>query len=98
MSIVVRYNPSGLTRSQYDATMELINERLGDEVPAGSIAHVCFGEDGDLHVSEIWESRETWEAFGARLMPWLAEAGVDPGQPQVFEVHNLLLTEQAGGS
>ncbi len=28
-------------------------------------------------------------AFGEQLMPLLAKAGVDPGDPQVFEVHNI---------
>jgi hypothetical protein len=52
--------------------------------------HVCFGTDGDLMVSEIWDSREQWEAFGERLMPLLAEAGVEmASEPQVFEVHSI---------
>ena len=53
------------------------------------VAHVCFGTDGDLHVSEIWESSEQWEAFGEKLMPLLQEVGIDPGQPDVYEVHRL---------
>jgi hypothetical protein len=47
-----------------------------------------LGPDGNVLVSEIWDSREQWEAFGAELMPMLEELGIDPGTPQVFEVHN----------
>jgi hypothetical protein len=35
--------------------------------PDGMDYHVCFGQDGDLRVSEIWDSQEKFEAFGARL-------------------------------
>jgi hypothetical protein len=44
--------------------------------------HVCFGQDGDLRVSEIWDSQEKLEAFGERLMPILAEVGIQPGEPE----------------
>jgi hypothetical protein len=31
-----------------------------------------------------------FDAFAARLMPILAEVGIDPGEPEVFEVHNIV--------
>jgi hypothetical protein len=93
--IVVRFHPAGLTKAQYDATVERINAELGEATPDGALVHVCFGTDGDLHVSEIWESREKWQAFGEKLMPILAAAGVDPGQPDVFDVHNSFGLEEA---
>jgi hypothetical protein len=40
-------------------------------------------------VSEVWDSQEQWAAFGEKLMPVLADLSIDPGEPQVFEVHNL---------
>ena len=52
--------------------------------------HVCFGADGDLRVSEIWDSREQFEAFGEKLMPVLADAGIEfSGEPEVYEAHSL---------
>ena len=78
--------------AKYDEGVQHINSGLGlseTELPEGCVAHVCFGTDGDLHVSEIWESREQWEAFGEKLMPLLQEVGIDPGQPDVYEVHRL---------
>ena len=52
--------------------------------------HVCFVADGNLRVSEIWDSREQLEAFGQRLMPVLQEVGVDPGEPEIMEIHNII--------
>jgi hypothetical protein len=40
-------------------------------------------------VSEIWDAREQFEAFGQRLMP--ITSGVElAGPPEVIEVHNVI--------
>ena len=89
MSVVVRYAPTSLSAEQYDQTHSRINETLGWP-PEGLDIHVCFGAEGSLLVSEIWDSREQWEAFAERLRPVLSEAGIEfSGEPEVFEVHNL---------
>ena len=90
MSIVVRYQPANLTKEKYDATNRKVEEADIGWPPDGLEYHVCFGEDGDLKVSEIWDSREQMEAFGEKLMPVLAEAGIEmAGEPQVFEAHYI---------
>ena len=39
----------------------------------------------------IWHSREQFEAFGKRLMPILAAAGIQfASPPDIFEVHNVV--------
>jgi len=44
-----------------------------------------------LRVSEIWDSREQLEAFGEKLMPILADVGIEfSGEPEIFEVHNTV--------
>jgi hypothetical protein len=48
-----------------------------------------IGPDGGIRVSEIWDSREQFEAFGEQLMPMLASAGIDPGEPEILEVHKI---------
>ena len=91
MSIVVRFSPtSSLTKATYDATIRRIEE-AGAFPPDGLDYHICFGADGNLQVSEIWDSREQLEAFGERLMPILADAGIEfSGPPEIFEVHNSI--------
>jgi hypothetical protein len=95
MSIVVRFAPASLTAEQYDSTITRLNEVLGESAPNGCDYHVCFGTEGNLRVSEIWDSREEFEAFGEILMPILAEVGIDPGRPEIHEVHNILRREPA---
>jgi hypothetical protein len=89
MSIVVRFAPPSLTAEQYDESVRRLTES-GDFPPDGMDYHICFGTEGNLRVSEIWDSREQLDAFGGRLMPVLADIGIEPGEPEVLEVHNLV--------
>ena len=89
MSILVRFAPQSLSTELYDETIRRLEEG-GDFPPDGLEYHVCFRPEGNLAVSEIWDSREQFEAFGERLMPLLADVGIDPGEPQVIEVHNTI--------
>ncbi len=91
MSFVVRFHPANLTKEKYDDTIRR-HEQAGIELPPeGLDYHVCFGTDGDLSVSEIWESREQFEKYGERLMPLLADAGIEfAGEPEFFEIHNII--------
>lgn len=89
MSMLVRFTPTSLTAEQYDESVRRL-EGSGDFPPEGMAYHVCFGTDGDLRVSEIWDSQEQFEAFGERLMPMLADVGIEPGEPEVLEVHNIV--------
>jgi hypothetical protein len=90
MSVLVRFAPSGSTTTeQYDETIRRL-EGAGDFPPDGLDIHVCFLADGNVRVSEVWDSREQFNAFGERLMPLLAEVGIDPGEPELLEVHNII--------
>jgi hypothetical protein len=89
MSILVRFEPKSLTAEQYDESVKRI-EKAGDWPPDGLDYHVCFGMDGELKVSEIWDSQEKFDAFGERLMPVLADVGIEPGEPIFIEIHNIV--------
>ena len=90
MSIVVRFSPTALTAEKYDKTIQTL-EAAGDFPPAGLDYHLCFGSEESLLVSEVWDSQGQFEAFGERLMPILAEAGIEfSGPPVILEVHNSI--------
>jgi len=78
-----------LTAEQYDEVVR----RLNDEgvFPADGLDYeICFGSDGHLKVSQVWDSQKQLEAFGERLRPILADVGINPGEPEVVEVHNII--------
>ena len=79
-----------MTAEKYDATLPQI-EASGQFPPDGLEYHVAFDSGGSFRVSEIWDSKEQFEAFGPRLMPILADAGVElAGPPEVVEIHNIV--------
>jgi hypothetical protein len=91
LSIVVHYAPvPSSTAEQYDQVVRRLQE--SGELPAvGFDLHVAFHSGGQLRVSEIWDSREQFEAFGRRVMPLLADVALEhTGQPEVLEVHNII--------
>jgi hypothetical protein len=91
MSIVVRFNQKNVTQAVYDESLRRLEEAGAWPNADGLQMHVLFGSEGDLRVSEIWDSREQLEAFGATLMPILEDLGVEfAGPPEIFEVHNLV--------
>jgi hypothetical protein len=91
MSILVRFTGApSLTAAKYDATMPTI-EASGQFPPDGLELHVAFQTGDTFRVSEVWDSMEQFEAFGPRLMPILAEGGVElAGPPEFIEIHNLI--------
>ncbi len=79
-----------MTADKYDAVMPRF-EASGTFPPEGLEYHVAFSSGDTFRVSEIWDSKEQFEAFGQRLMPILTEGGVElAGPPEVVEVHNIV--------
>ena len=58
--------------------------------PAGRTYHCAFEGRNGLHVFDVWDSQEAFDAFGATLMPILGAAGIDPGEPMIAPVHNII--------
>ena len=89
MSIVVRHHPANLTMAQYEDVVRR-EEATGKFPPDGREYHVCFGTDGDLLISEVWDSVEQLQAYGEVLMPILADMGLEfSRESEVFEVHSI---------
>ena len=89
MSILARFTPTNVTTQQYDESLRRLKDG-GDWPPDGLEYHVAFGSPSNLRVSEIWDSREQFEEFGKRLMPLLADIGIEPGEPELLEIHNIV--------
>jgi len=91
MSIVVRFHPTNVTKQTYDESLRRMEQAGIWPDPPGLQLHVLFGPDDDLHVSEIWSSREEFQACSQSLMPILADIGIEfSAESDVFEVQNLV--------
>lgn len=83
------FGNSTFSVEQYDEAIAAL-DAAGYAAPAGRIHHVAVISNGNVQIFDIWESAEAFEAFGAVLMPILGRLGVDPGQPAVAPVHNVI--------
>ena len=81
-------DPASITTEQYDESVRRL-EKSGDWLPEGLEFHVAFESGGKFRVSEIWDSQAQFDAFGKRLMPVLEDIGIDPGAPELLEIHNI---------
>ena len=91
MSIVVRFHPTNATKAKYDESLQRMEAAGIWPSPPGLEVHVAFGPDDDLSASEIWTSREQFEAYGEKLMPILSDMGIEfSAEPEIFEVQNLV--------
>ena len=88
-SLLVRFTPASVTTEQYDETIHRL-EKSGDWLPEGLEFHVAFESGGKFRVSAIWDSQAQFDAFGKRLMPILEDVGIDPGAPEMVEIHNII--------
>ena len=90
MAVVVRYAPRALGREQYEQVNQILQSHGNADPPQELLIHVLFGEEGDMRVSEIWDSEEAWrDWYEGPLDQALREAGLEGFEPEVFEAHEL---------
>ena len=89
MSVLARFSPPSMTAEQCDAIVARLYEE-GIHPASGLELEVCFGSGDQMKVSVLFDSKELLDAFGARLQPILSEMGMNPGEPEIVEVHNVI--------
>ena len=89
MAIAVVFTPPSMSVRQYDEIIQKL-ESAGAGKPAGRLHHFCYGSTHQTRVLEMWESPESFEAFGKALRPVLSEVGLDSGAPAIAEIHNTI--------
>ena len=89
MALSFYFQPSSFTPAAYDETIKRL-EAAGAGAPAGRLYHAALEVDGVIHVFDVWDSQESFEAFGSTLLPIMAAVGSDPGHPEVHSVRNVI--------
>jgi hypothetical protein len=90
MALGYYFHPESMSADGYDRVTRKLDE-AGAGAPPGRSYHCAFQVGGGLHVFDVWESEEQFNEFGRTLMPILQEEGIDPGQPDVSPVHNVIV-------
>jgi|TARA_E500000178_G_scaffold281609_1_gene281947 hypothetical protein len=78
-----------MTAEQYDAILARLYEE-GIHPAEGLELEVCFGSGDQMKVSVLFDSMDAFEKFGERLQPVLQELGMDPGTPDIMDVHHVI--------
>lgn len=89
MAIAVLFHPRPMSTDQYDECIRMLEE-AGAGHPPGRLYHACYESDGGLNVFDVWESKESFESFGPTLMPILQRLGINPGEPAISQIHNVI--------
>jgi hypothetical protein len=89
MALSFYFTPTSFTPEVYEETINRL-EAAGAGSPDGRLFHAALETDGKIQVFDIWDSQESFEAFGPTLLPIMAELGADPGQPMVAPVRNVI--------
>ena len=89
MPLAIYFHPEAMSAAQYDEIIKKL-EAAGQGTPKGRTHHSTFGPEDHLMVYDVWDSQADFDAFGETLMPILGEMGVDPGQPDVMPIHNII--------
>ena len=89
MALGFYFTPNGFTPEKYDEAIGRL-EAADAGAPAGRLYHVALETDGQIQVFDVWDSQESFDAFGETLVPIMTALGADPGQPMVSKVHNII--------
>lgn len=89
MAIGAYFMPESMNAQQYEDILRRLEE-AGAGSPRGRQYHVCFGNGDKLQVFDIWDSQESFEAFGPTLMPILQQVGIQ-AQPQIEPVYKTIM-------
>ena len=89
MALIVHFAPKGMDHEKYAEVLRRL-EAAGNGAPRGRLHHACYGDRSALRVTDVFDTKQNFEAFGGVLMPILSAVGIDPGKPEIVEVHNII--------
>lgn len=89
MAIIVHFAVEGMSEQKYAEILRRL-EKAGAGAPPGRLHHTCYGPKDALVVIDVYDTPQSFEAFGKTLVPILTEMGVR-ATPDVRPVHNIIV-------
>lgn len=90
--ILAIFDTPKMTAEQYDLVDKELRA-LGLVEPEGRLHHVAAATENGWCVVDVWQSGDSLDQFSKVLMPVLEKNGVEPAQPRIYPVHNLITGE-----
>lgn len=90
MAVAVVLEFEGGTLEQYDRVVELMGLPRGGPGPDGALFHWVTATDDGIRVTDVWQTREHFDAFAdEKIGPLTQQVGfASPPQITFHEVHN----------
>lgn len=90
MALGIYFPVENMSAEIYDEVIQNLDE-AGAGAPPGRSYHFAFESQGGIHVFDVWDSQESFDAFGETLIPILSELGVPVPQPSISPIHNIIV-------
>lgn len=89
MALIVHFAPQKMSADKYAEILRRL-EAAGAGAPPGRLHHTSYGSKDGLRVVDVFDTPQSFEAFGRVLLPILASVGVEMSKPDVEEVHHII--------
>jgi hypothetical protein len=92
MAVAVTMDFEGATLDQYDQVIEKMSLQPQGAGAPGGLFHWVTATDGGIRVTDVWESKDQFEAFAASQIGPISVAVGVPNPPLVafYDVHSYL--------
>jgi hypothetical protein len=89
MALVIHFAPRNMDARKYAEVLRRL-EAAGEGAPRGRLHHTSYGPAEQLSVVDVFDTMQSFEAFGGKLVPILQGLGIDMGPPDIKEVHHII--------
>jgi len=90
--ILVQFTFLNLGAEVYEGVIKDLAAAGHGNIPE-RLYHVSAQQGNDWHVTDVWESEESFNTFGEVMIPILIKNGGTPIAPIVLPVYNIVIPE-----
>ena len=94
-NIVIQFSIKKMNQQQYDQVIKDLEAAGFGNIPE-RLYHVAAPQGEGWHVTDVWESQEAFNHFAETMVPIMLSTGVEPADPLVLPVHNIIVPENVG--
>ena len=90
--ILVQFTFPKLGAEVYEGVIKDLTAAGQGNIPE-RLYHVSAQQGSDWHVTDVWESEESFNKFGETMVPLLIKNGGTPVAPVILPVYNIIVPE-----
>ena len=88
--ILVQFTFPNLGAEVYEGVIKDLAAAGHGNIPE-RLYHVSAKHGNDWHVTDVWESEESFQKFGETMIPILIKNGGKPVDPLILPVYNVVV-------